>query len=234
MQSEAISMRTLSGLLLCSTVVASTLCICNAEAATGDNIGINSARRVSEAVEFAIRELSTMQQRFGVDLRDTIKALQDMEQGAFQQIDKISQDRLNQVTKLTDDTIAKIAKMEDEAFDRVNGLVDCVPQVMTKAIEESLSNIKVFNLFTINYKTRADLSPFNQYKAARDEIERNLASIKDPNASVEGIVASYGEISRLARLAQCHYKGEPIGKELILQSNYYSQEAAPWLAVLRN
>jgi hypothetical protein len=201
------------------------------KAAMGDNIGINSARRVSEAVEYAVRVLSSMQERFGVDLRDTIKALKEMEQEAFQKMDSIARDRIDQVGRVADETLAKIRNIENETFDRINNLVSCAPQVMTNAVEESLSNIRIWK-FTINYKTRADLSPANQYFAAREEILKSLRDIP-PTASVEGVMASYGEISRLAKLAQCHYKTEPIGVELIKQSEYYSQEALPWALVLR-
>jgi hypothetical protein len=202
-------------------------------AATGDNVGINSARRVSEAVELSVRELSTMQQRFGVDLSETMTALRDMEKEGFREMDKISEDRINQVGKVADEIIDKVHMLEDDAFNRINDFVKCAPQVMTQAVEESLANIRVFGIFTINYKTRADLSPANQYFAARDELLKSFHDVK-PTTRVEGIIAVYGEISRLAQLAQCHYKAEPIGKELIKQSKFYSDEAEPWIRVLRS
>jgi hypothetical protein len=218
-------------MLLGTAFIIASLSSMPVKAATGDNIGINSARRVGEAVEYAVRVLSSMQERFGVDLHDTIQSLKEMEREALGKMDSITRDRIDQVGKVADDTITKINKIENDAFDQVNNLVECAPQLMTKAVEESLSNIRVWK-FTINYKTRVGLSPVNQYFAARDEILKTLNDLP-PTASVEGIIGSYGEISRLAKLAQCHYKAEPIGKELTKQSEEYSELALPWAAVLR-
>jgi hypothetical protein len=201
------------------------------KAATGDNIGINSARRIAESVEYTVRELEVMQERFKVDLSLTINSLREMQKQAFDRIDSISADRVQEVTRLTNETVAKIQQMETEAFDRTNNLVSCTPQIMANAVEESLSNIRFWK-FVINYKSREELSPSNQYIAARNEIINSLRTI--PNtANAEGVLAAYGEISRLAILAQCHYKTEPIGTELLIQSRYYSQLATPWGAILR-
>src|SRR5262249_12632954 len=100
------------------------------------------------------------------------------------------------------------------------------------AIEESLSNLKFWG-WTINHRSRADLNPALQYFAARDEI---LNSLEDTRAETraEGIMAAYDEISRLARLAECHYKTQPPGVELVRESEFYAAQAAPWAAILRD
>lgn len=216
---------------LVPVVLAVLLSFSEAKAATGDNIGINSARRIAESIEYTIRELVAMQGRFSVDLSLTINALKEMEKQAFDRIDAITENRIQEITKLTNETLAKIRDMETQAFDQANNLVSCAPQIMTNAVEQSLSNIRLWK-FVINYKSREDLSPSNQYFAARDEILKSLRAIP-PSASAEGVIAAYGEVSRLATLAQCHYKTEPIGVELIIQSRYYSQLATPWGAILR-
>jgi hypothetical protein len=172
-------------------------------AAAGDNIGINASRRISEAIENSVQVLSRMQERFGVDLSNSIKSLREIEQDSFEKIDKISRDRVDQIGKVADETVTKIGNVINSSLDRVNNLVNCAPQVMTKAVEESLSNLKIWGL-VINFKTRDDLSPANQYFSARDEILKSLKGIQSTQRA-ESVIAAYGEISRLAVLTQCHY-----------------------------
>lgn len=201
-------------------------------AAPGDNLGINAARRISEAIESSVRTLEAMQQRFGVDLSNTIKSLKEMEQDALDRIDQITKDRATQLEKLVAATTAAVKGIEDDAFDQINNLVMCTPQIMTNAIQDSLSNLKIWG-WTIDYRSRADLNPALQFYTARDQI---LKSLNDtvPETRVEGIMAAYDEISRLARLAECHFKTQPTGVELIRESKFYADLAAPWGAILRN
>jgi hypothetical protein len=129
-------------------------------------------------------------------------------------------------------TLAAIKGIEDDAFVQVNNLVVCTPQIITSAIEDSLSNLKVWG-WTINYRSRADLNPALQFYAARDEILKSLDGTT-PQTRVEGIMAAYDEISRLAILAECHFKTQATGVELVKESKFYADLAAPWGAMLRN
>jgi hypothetical protein len=200
--------------------------------AFGDNVGINAAREISRAIENSMKVLETMQQRFGVDLSNAIASLKDMEDDAINRIDKMTEDRVAQIGRLVEVTLAAVKGMEDSAFAQINNLVTCTPQIMTKAIEDSLSNLRVFG-WNVNYRSRADLSPAVQYFSARDEILKSLEGA-GPDTRAEGIMAAYDEISRLAVLTQCHYKAVSTGIELVRESKYYADLAAPWSAIIRN
>jgi hypothetical protein len=205
---------------------------CPASAAPGDNIGINAARRIADSVDQAVNTLKEMQAKFGVDLHFVIESLQAMEKQAFDRIDTITRDRLQEVEKLVSETMSKVRDLEDDAFKQVNVLVLCTPQILSNAIETSISNIKVLSFITLNYKSPTDLSPYGQYIAARTEILNGLNKIT-PDATAEGVFFAYGEISRLAILAQCHAKGTNTGLELVQQSQDFSDLQAPWYQIMR-
>jgi hypothetical protein len=221
--------RRLAGSLLCIFLLTSPSI---AMAATGDNIGINAARRIAEAIESSVRTLDKMQERFHVDLLNVIVSLKEMEQDAFKRIDQITEDRVSQVERLVNTTMAAIKGLEEDAFAKINDLVVCTPQIMTNAIETSLSNLKIWG-WTINYRSQTELNPAFQYYTARDEILKGLEGAK-PETRVEGIMAAYDEIARLAELAQCHFKTKSTGVELVKQSKFYAELAAPWAAILRD
>jgi len=88
-------------ILLVTSVLVVLLSAAVATAAPGDNVGIEAARRVSEAREYFTRELSSMQQRFGVDLKDALKELFDMEQDGLKKMDGITRNRTAEVRACT-------------------------------------------------------------------------------------------------------------------------------------
>src|SRR5262249_48783904 len=109
--------------------------------------------------------------------------------------------------QIADETIKNMDELVNRSIERINKVIDCTPQVLSAAIERSISNIKLLGLFTLNYKSPEALSPAAQYFAARDVILNTLKKMSE-TTNVEDVVASYGEISRLAQLAQCHYKNK--------------------------
>jgi hypothetical protein len=204
----------------------------NAEAATGDNIGISAARRLGEALEFFSRSLLTAQERFGGQVKGTLDQLDKMRADAITQINGFTEDRVKQTATIVDETIQKMRQMLDKALDDLYTLAICTSENFSLSIQKTISNISILGV-TINYKPNSSLSGSGQYLAAKEAVLSGLSDIY-PTFGAEKMMFAYDELAGFASSAICHFgRNSATAMELRIQSEEFSKAARTWYLVLR-
>lgn len=204
-----------------------------------NEIGIDSINRISQVIDQTFRSLNFLREEFDADV-----------DGYIAEIDRISAERVSEIRSGVDDvgeivadTIKEVEALRARAFYDARQLiwdVECLATVYSEELKSTLGDIiKILSDSEAELRlplgTSAELfvkpvniaSPDAAYEDIKAGYLEALESV-DEDSSVLFVLSAYGNISRVARITSCNYRGLVLSKYFFAEVAYYEGLSSPW------
>ncbi|MEO9824860.1 MAG: hypothetical protein ABJF50_10650 [Paracoccaceae bacterium] len=204
-----------------------------------NEIGIDSINRISQVIDQTFRSLEFLRKEFDADV-----------DGYIAEIDRITAARMQEfsgevanVERIVDEIIDEIEAIRSRAFYDARQLiwdVECIAPVYAEELKTTLGDlIKIVSdseaelRLPLGATAEVFVKPVNiaSPDIAYEEIKAGyltaLESVEE-ETSVLFILSSYGNISRVARITSCHFRGLVLSKYFFAEVAYYEGLSSPW------